>query len=257
MNATEYACEFWNNPVPYPHPQFRNGHMQMGYEPLPPTMSNEAQEAAYYHNSHPIYRQNDEYGFAAYNDMVQFKSEGSCRYSADQVPNLVHHAPVNSDCDSLNKTPPLPVDFVPNVKFEHLNETPLRKFPFNRSTSERVGDTLSQCRTENSTLSGNDADDSPALRALLTKPPKERPMYVYGEESKSEAECKQYLSRTNDLKANPNEFLDNCKVTSPTMLKNKDAVSEEQDLQQSHGETCGSYYPWMKTQGNCFSQILP
>lgn len=258
MDATEYACEFWNNPVPYPHPHFRNSHMQMGYERLPPEADNMVHEPAYFHNSYPIYRQNDEYNFAAYNNMAQFKSEDSCRYSSDQITNIAHAA-INSDCDNLNNkiTPPLPVNCAPNIKFEHLNEMSLRKCPYNSGVSESVSDTLNQCTAENVNQSGNDTNDSPALRALLTKPPKERPVYSYSEETKSEVECSQYLSQISNVKPTPSEFLSNSKIISPNMLNNEDRVREEKDMQQNHGETSNNYYPWMKTQGNYhFSKTL-
>lgn len=232
--------------MPYPHPQFRNTIMQMGYERSPPQVDNVAQEASYFHNNHPIYRQSDDYNYAdAYDNMLQFKSEGSCRYSSGLY-EAHHHAVVTGDCDNLDKTQ-LSANCVPppSMKFEHLSEMSARKCTYNPSSSDSVGDTLKQCTTEISNPSCNDTDDSPALRALLTKPPKGKPIFAYNEEPKAEAECN-YLPQINNVKSNPSEFVGVSKTISP-ILNSKDYNSEEKELQHSH--TSNNYYPWMKTQG--------
>lgn len=261
MNAAEYACEFWNGAMSYPHPQFKDNHMQLGYERTQFLhVNNATHDTSYYHNNHHqmMYRQNNDYNFVNYNEMDQIKSEDSCRYSNEQIPSLAQ-VTSNNHCDNLDKSSSLSAaEGVSDVKFEHLSEIPsIRRCVYGTTISERIGDTIKGCIAEkpNIITRTNNTDDSPALRALLTKPPKEnKSMYAFNEESKSK-ECQQYLShQIQTTKIQSGSVLSDDgsnNILSPSSTRTcSDYLQEQTELQQNLVEKSENYYPWMKTQGN-------
>lgn len=222
MSATEYACDFWNG-VPataYSYPQQFNMDLQL-MENYP------------FRNHHPGgYPQMNQSSYSDYHSQPMIKTENvfnSCSYQVDRV-------------ESSSSSPPA---MIPTVEHDNNLNRLLEccQKNFDMQCALKTRDDM------NVRFPGEERrDDSPALRALLTKPLQKNASFkqhndndhVYREQDQRMENSEkpfEYDRRSAQPLSSP--VMDNCS-------------SEDGDIAQNNCEAnqMPNYYPWMKTQGN-------
>lgn len=230
MSAAEYACDFWNG-VPtsaYSYPQQFNMDLQM--------MENNP----FRNYQLGVYPETNQSSFSNnYNNPPTIKTENvfnPCSYPGERV-------------QSSSGSPPAMIPIVEQGNnLNRLLECCQKNFDAQCAVKTR--------EDVNIRFSEEKMDDSPALRALLTKPPLEK-LYgftdnrkqcidnsqIYRDQDQGVKNCeKPFEYDRRSAKPLPSPIMDNCS-------------SEEGDSTQNNCDTnqMPNYYPWMKTQGKNYS----
>lgn len=225
MSAAEYACDYWNGVPPsgYSYPQQVNMDMQF-MENYP------------FRNYYPPgYPQTNQSNYLDYNNQPEIKTENafhSCSYQVNRV-------------ESSSSSPP---EMIPIV--EHDNN--LNRLLECCQKDFEVQSALNTRETINPRFSNEEKrDESPALRALLTKPPQKK-QYNFAEGPKQHTDKNKIYREQERIESSEKLFeyeRRNAQPLSSPVIDN--CSSEDGDITQNNCEAnqMPNYYPWMKTQG--------
>lgn len=220
MNAAEYGCDFWNNLSSYPYQQFNLGG-QTNFNRQTSLADNVG-----YRNNQQVFSEQNQCRFLNYEDHLPVKTEAPFEPYRSEVNDIVH-----------STTPPLSSC----LGYEYVDRSTCRQVNFSGRgpAPDSYGyDPPATSSTQSKT------DDSPALRALLSRPPKNK-ISDYQDNSKPRDEVEKCLDVPFDLK---------CKVGELNASTNDESrCNTETDAQASATSVVQNYYPWMKSHGNLMS----
>lgn len=246
--STEFTCDFWNTSNQYsyhayrPNQFYNDSQKSNNYISPPSSLTKDAAAGSYQgHLPYPFMN-----GVPSYAIKEEPTYNNSCRFNINQT-----YSNLDAQTDNSISPPPMNHNFTHN-----LNQFDSCRQPYNNSLV--AGLSPNDTRPSSSLNDSDDSpgkmktDDSPALRALLSKPGGKKITYDYADLHKTAHDEYQKAGYDNSVYNDNASKLQkdgeyNCDDKEPPSFSKDKNIAEEQSSEEALAAAQNNFYPWMKS----------